>query len=249
MAGTPTVLNIQIVNTPPIQSKQQVLGKRARTADVLIDVSKPIPYPPTPEVVETLRTRILQLEDELRGNKKQKTTGNALQMILPGAAAPVASGSGSSGSGAKNEAKTRKTRGKSLFDQLKKAAKNEKWQGGPRTVKVEDHFTQADFELVFGSSGTLIQPTENNKPTSKVWIRRYRDEQDYEALFGDAYKVDQLKGHEWTVGSIFAGKSQKMGQCQLEIQSIEVQWSRNTEKVVLKAEIDHQQTLYHGCLF
>ena len=30
-------------------------------------------------------------------------------------------------------------------------------------VKFEDHFTQADFDLVFGSCGTLIQPTPDNK--------------------------------------------------------------------------------------
>ena len=80
MAAVPTVLNIQIVN-PPVQAKQS-LGKRARVEDgvhistlfrdylfglltmhriVQIDVSKPIPYPPTPEVVEALRQRILQV--------------------------------------------------------------------------------------------------------------------------------------------------------------------------------------------
>ncbi|KAI0092236.1 hypothetical protein BDY19DRAFT_990961 [Irpex rosettiformis] len=244
----PTVLNIQIVSSSA--QSQQVLGKRGRVEDVQIDVSRPIPYPPTPEVVEALRQRILQLEDELKGSKKkQKTGGGAVQTALPGAA-PVASGSGSgsgAGSGggasnAKNDVKTKKSRGKSLFDQLKKAAKSEKWQGMSRMVKFEDHFTQADFDLVFGCCGSLVQPTPDNKPTSKVWIRRYGSEEDYEALFGEAYKRDQLKGHQWTIGSIFNGKSQKMGQVQLLIGSIEVQWSKNTDKLVFKAEIEEQET-------
>lgn len=50
---------------------------------------------------------------------------------------------------------------------IKKAAKAEKYQNAMRTVKVEEHFTQPDFELVFGNSGTLIQPT----PTNKVYYR------------------------------------------------------------------------------
>ncbi|KAI0338649.1 hypothetical protein BDW22DRAFT_1362733 [Trametopsis cervina] len=226
-----TTLNIQIVN-----EVTKVLGKRARNDSVMVDVSKPIPFPTSAEIVEALRLRVLELENELSVSKKQKTTKTkeSVQTKLDGSAS-VASGSGARD--AKAEAKTIKARSKSLFDQLKKAAKNEKYTGCSRTVKVEDHFSQADFELVFGSSGLLTQPTPDNKPKSNVWIRKYGNQTDFAALFGDAYKVDQLKGSVWSVGNIFVGKGQKLGQTQLEIQQMEVQWSKNTEKAVLKIEI------------
>lgn len=39
---------------------------------------------------------------------------------------------------------------------------------------------------------------------------------------------------------IHQGKSTKLGQVQLRVQSLEVQWSKNTEKAVLKAEISEE---------
>jgi hypothetical protein len=56
------------------------------------------------------------------------------------------------------------------LNRVKKAAKNEKYQGVLRTLKVEDHFSQADFELVFGGSGTLIQPTPTNKVSGSLFL-------------------------------------------------------------------------------
>ncbi|KAI0338651.1 hypothetical protein BDW22DRAFT_1432445 [Trametopsis cervina] len=215
MSGTAS--DIQIANEVP-----QVLGKRARDDSVVVDVSKPIPYPISQEVAEVLRLRVLQLEDEVRALKKLKT--------LPAA-------SGFDVRDLQAEAQTIKARSKSLFDLLKQAVKNEKYAGCARTVKVEDHFSQEDFELVFGNSGLLIQPTPDNKPKSNVWIRKYGNETDFSALFGDAYKVEELKGNIWSVGSISVGKGQKFVQTQLEIQQIKVHWSKNREKAVLKIEI------------
>ncbi|KIP03049.1 hypothetical protein PHLGIDRAFT_37614 [Phlebiopsis gigantea 11061_1 CR5-6] len=230
-----TVVNVQVLSPPPTNV---VLGKRGR--DDSTDYSQPIPYPYTKEVVEAMRLRILQLENELRAVKKQKTSAAATPKTAANAVAGPAT-TAAPAQDAKADAKTVKTRTKSLFDQIKKAAKGEKYQNTVRTVKIEEHFTQPDFELVFGNSGTLIQPTPTNKPTSSVWIRRYTNETDLRALFGDSYKRDQLKGHQWTVGGIHQGKSQKLPNAvQLEIHSVEVQWSKNQSKATLKVEISEE---------
>ncbi|KAF7795697.1 hypothetical protein EIP86_006862 [Pleurotus ostreatoroseus] len=256
MAGH-TVVNLHI-NAPPT-----VLGKRsARDRDGdgaldSVDLSKPLPHPAPEEVVEAMRQRILQLETQLHAAKKQKTSAGAKSTTLQQTTLPVAGPSGSKSAtpgpsgvkDAKADAKILKARCKSLFDQLKKAAKAEKYQNVVRTVKIEEHFSFADFELVFGTSGTLVQPTPTNKPKSTVYIRTYGSDAQLAALFGDAWKPDQLKGHQWTVGSIFAGKSQKLGQVTLNIQHLEVQWSKGTEKAVLKAEIcerDGDGDIYMG---
>lgn len=148
-----------------------------------------------------------QLENELRAAKKQKTTHQStLPFAGPSTSTSAAVASTSSAPDAKASAKLIKARTKSLFDQLKKAAKAEKYQNVVRTVKVEEHFSFADFDVVFNGAdrgGTLIQPTPSNKPKSSVWIRRYSGEADLQTLFGDAYKRDQLKGWQWTIGCAF----------------------------------------------
>ncbi|GJE88838.1 hypothetical protein PsYK624_049250 [Phanerochaete sordida] len=229
-----------IIPSPPPK-----LGKRARGSDSInVDYTKPIPYPPSVEAVEAMRLRILQLENELRAVKKQKTTP-AQQTTLPGAG-PSKATAAPAERDAKADAKLVKSRTKSLFDQIKKAAKAEKYHNVDRVVKVEEHFSQGDFDLVFGSSGRLVQPTAANKPTSKVWIKKYSTDEELQALFGANWKPDQLKGDQWSVGNIFVGKGQKLGQVQLKIYDIEVQWSQNTGKAVLKVDISEEHRSDYG---
>lgn len=55
---------------------------------------------------------------------------------------------------------------------MKKECKSDavKFQGGPKTVKIDEVYSEAEFEMLFGRKGLLIQPTANNKPKSAVTI-------------------------------------------------------------------------------
>jgi hypothetical protein len=55
---------------------------------------------------------------------------------------------------------------------LKKECKKDtcKFQGSPKTIKIDEVLQTAEFEGMFGGKGTLIQPTPTNKPKSTVTI-------------------------------------------------------------------------------
>jgi hypothetical protein len=55
---------------------------------------------------------------------------------------------------------------------LKKECKKDtcKFQGSPKTIKIEEVLQTAEFEAMFGGKGNLIQPTPTNKPKSTVTI-------------------------------------------------------------------------------
>ena len=55
---------------------------------------------------------------------------------------------------------------------LKKECKsdNVKFQGSPKTIKIDEVWEQSEFEAIFSGKGTLIQPTPDNKPKSTVTI-------------------------------------------------------------------------------
>jgi hypothetical protein len=103
-------------------------------------------------------------------------------------------GTAGTGKTAAVNAKRRKATLKKLFDQyachisflhfptnnsrrLKKDCKTDanKFQGSPKTIKVDDAMDLEDFKLVFkpGEIGDLIQPTPENKPNSTVWMIGY----------------------------------------------------------------------------
>ena len=66
-----------------------------------------------------------------------------------------------------------------------------------RTIRVEQIVTEAVFHGIFGSHGTLVQPTPENKPKSKVVIRRVGGSVLYQMLGGDEAK---FRGTEWIKG-------------------------------------------------
>ncbi|PRP74801.1 hypothetical protein PROFUN_06662 [Planoprotostelium fungivorum] len=228
------------------------MSKRQRSQEPdHVDYSKPISQPLTAELVEVMRLRILELEFELAStkkqlensktdapsktettNKKQKTAATAPAPAPVAVAAPITTPA----QDAKAAAKLLKTRRKNLFDTMKKSLKEPKYQHTIRTVRFEEHFSFEDFESVFSTCGELIQPTPTNKPNSTVWIRDYKPG-DLPTLFADAWKPDQLKGSSWSVGGIFTGKSRKLGQVQLDILSLEVQWSTNQQKATVKVDV------------
>ena len=55
---------------------------------------------------------------------------------------------------------------------LKKECKSDsiKFQGSPKTIKIDEVWEQSEFEAIFSGKGTLIQPTPDNKPKSTVTI-------------------------------------------------------------------------------
>ena len=56
--------------------------------------------------------------------------------------------------------------------------------------------------MTFFSSSRCGNGDGGLQPKSTVWIREYASEADFHALFGEAYKTDQLKGHQWSQGCV-----------------------------------------------
>ncbi|KAG5636926.1 hypothetical protein H0H81_006359 [Sphagnurus paluster] len=167
-------------------------------------------------------------------------------------AAPEASTSavpGPSAASTKAEEKKRK-----IFDRLKKECKSDavKFQGSPKTIKIEEVYTEAEFDLLFKGKGLLIQPTPENKPKSVVTIIHFNSLAHIQSFFGDELKP--LKGNHWTRGGLpsrsfgggfFGGgfgsstfsKSVKTGAVDVSIRSFEVNYSKNNMKCSLKFDV------------
>lgn len=62
-----------------------------------------------------------------------------------------------------------------LFSRLKKECKSDscKFQGGSKSIKIEEVLEHSEFETMFGGKGVLIQPTPSNKPKSTVTIMKF----------------------------------------------------------------------------
>ncbi|EDR00684.1 uncharacterized protein LACBIDRAFT_333918 [Laccaria bicolor S238N-H82] len=192
--------------------------------------------PATPQVVvEALRLRILQLEDQLYAQappaKRARTITGPATSSSSSSEAPVAGPS-------KAEEKKSKMQIKKIFDRLKKECKSDglKFQGSPKTIKIDEVWEQSEFEAIFSGQGTLIQPTPNNKPKSTVTIIHFKTKAQVEEFFGNELK--DLRGNRWTRGGgpHFA-KSLKQGPCDVQINSFEVNYSKNGMKCSLKFEV------------
>ncbi|KAJ7030200.1 hypothetical protein C8F04DRAFT_1222440 [Mycena alexandri] len=209
-----------------------------------LDLAASIPV--TPEVLDAMRLRIIQLEDELATPppaKRAKTAASASAVASTSSAAPTASSS-------KAEEKKRKMQVKKIFDHLKKECKSDsvKFQGSLKTIKFDEVLEQAEFETLFGGKGHLVQPTPQNKPKSVVTIIAFNNATHIQNFFGDELKP--LKGNVWSRGGIpmrgfgfFGGgggglsKSIKQGSCDVTIRSLEVNYSKNNLKCTLKFEV------------
>lgn len=125
-----------------------------------------------------------------------------------------------------------------LTRRLKKECKSDglKFQGSPKTIKIDEVWEQSEFEAIFSGQGTLIQPTPNNKPKSTVTIIHFKTKAQVEEFFGNELK--DLRGNRWTRGGgpHFA-KSLKQGPCDVQINSFEVNYSKNGMKCSLKFEV------------
>ncbi|PPQ69336.1 hypothetical protein CVT26_002568 [Gymnopilus dilepis] len=207
--------------------------------------------PVTAEVLEAMRTRIIELEDELSQQPPTKRARTSNANDAPDASPAVA---GPSNGSSKADEKKRKMQVKKIFDRLKKECKSDavKFQGAPKTIKIDEVYSEAEFDMLFGGKGHLIQPTPTNKPKSVVTIIHFTSQAHIEAFFGDELKP--LKGNTWSRGGIpqrafgvgFGGygstfsKSQKLGSVDVSIQSMEVNYSKNNMKCSLKIEVMQQ---------
>ncbi|KAF9027238.1 hypothetical protein BDZ89DRAFT_952302 [Hymenopellis radicata] len=188
----------------------------------------------------TVSEAFVQLEDQL--DAAQKTSEPPAKRARTSTVTePTAAASAGP---SKGEEKKRKMQIKKIFDRLKKECKTDtcKFQGTTKSVKVDEVLEVAEFDALFSGKGVLIQPTPQNKPTSTVTIIRFNSAQAV-ALFGDEYKG--LKGNSWTRGGGPSfSKSVKLGQVDVEIQSMEVNYSKNTMKCSIKFEVDAPEAGY-----
>ncbi|KAJ7362955.1 hypothetical protein DFH08DRAFT_921150 [Mycena albidolilacea] len=214
-----------------------------------VDLTASVPV--TPEVLDAMRLRIIQLEDELatpppakRAKTAASTSANA---VASTSIAPVPTASSS-----KAEEKKRKVQVKKIFGRLKKECKSDslKFQGSPKTIKFDEVLEQSEFETLLGGKGVLVQPTPQNKPKSTVTIIEFNTAAHIQGFFGDELKP--LKGNHWSKGGVptrsfgfFGGgggggfsKSVKHGPCDVSIRSAEISYSKNGMKCTLKFEVE-----------
>ena len=120
---------------------------------------------------------------------KRARKANDAVALTEASATPAPAASGST----KAEDKKRKLQLKKIFDRcasvtaltrrrwliargrLKKECKSDsvKFQGAPRTIKIDEVLEPDEFQSIFGGKGTLIQPRPDNKPKSTVTIIEY----------------------------------------------------------------------------
>ncbi|KAH6884309.1 hypothetical protein BKA70DRAFT_1339613 [Coprinopsis sp. MPI-PUGE-AT-0042] len=199
--------------------------------------------PVTPDVVSALRDRIFQLEDELEIARfasfayQEGAHLPVLRMSKP--QRRLSSAARASGAPQATLDKKRKTKVKMFADRLKKDCKGTdfKFQGAPKTIKFDEVLEYDEFIAIFGGHGTLVQPTPTNKPNSTVTIMHFDRNQVLSFLGPEC--TTGLKGTLWTKGGgpRFA-KSLQIGQCDLRINSLDVNYSKNGMKCTLKFEVE-----------
>ena len=103
------------------------------------------------------------------------------------------------------------------------------------TVRIKDDtpWSVEDFESIFGDKGSVIQPTPENKPKSRMTIVEFKDMQSIQEIFGDAtihqhgYTFDL-----WQKGNF--SKSCKLHDHPAEIRRLHVQFDRSRLTLTLE---------------
>ncbi|KAF7340480.1 hypothetical protein MVEN_01968300 [Mycena venus] len=242
-------LNAPLKQTTILGALDKGIAKGRKRTITLVDgdeVDLTASIPVTPEVLDAMRLRIIQLEDELATPpaKRAKTASSAVAVASTSTGAPTASSS-------KADEKKRKMQVKKIFDRLKKECKSDsvKFQGSVKTIKFDEVLEQAEFDALFGGKGHLVQPTPQNKPKSTVTIIEFNTAAHLQNFFGDELKP--LKGNLWSKGGVptrgfgfFGGgggggfsKSIKHGTCDVSIRSAEINYSKNNLKCTLKFDV------------
>ncbi|KAL5487685.1 hypothetical protein ACEPAI_5793 [Sanghuangporus weigelae] len=198
--------------------------------------------PVTKEVVEAMRKRILELEEQLEGQTAAKRPKLSNPAEEPPKAGPSTSTSGKSGK-FNTDPKKIDAIIKKIWSSLQKEVKTEKYKfrGGPsKTCRIEEVIEEDEFfEIFMGRPDYIgvIQPRPDNKPGSSVHIYEYPIEE-IEKIFGKHYK--ELKGNRYSLGGIGArfAKGQKIGLVSLNINHLQVNYSTKSMKCGMKFEVE-----------
>ncbi|TRM62788.1 hypothetical protein BD626DRAFT_593077 [Schizophyllum amplum] len=238
---------LTLVDGSESDASTRIVVMLTRLVDTL-DLNASLPV--TPQIMEAMRLRIIQLEEQVASAQPPPAKRARVEKD-DNYEPPVASTSAVSAKQAAGDAKKRKMQFKTFFDRLKKECKsdNVKFQGkGPKTIKFDEVLTHEDFEALFKGKGNLIQPTPTNKPKSTVTIMTFNSAQITDLFEGE---LKPLKGNRWTRslgGGLFGGgmfggggmtmsKSKKTGACDLTVNSLEVNYSKNNMKCTLKFDV------------
>jgi hypothetical protein len=121
-----------------------------------------------------------------------------------------------------------------------------------RDVKTSDMISKAEFEAVF-TGGTLTQPTPQNKPGSKVYIKEYTSQQANELL---GTSLSNWKGEQWAKGGaptrgfgFFGGggggfsKGKKLGSATLTVLKLKAQYSLSSQQLAVTVTLINEGAL------
>ncbi|TFK38758.1 hypothetical protein BDQ12DRAFT_705322 [Crucibulum laeve] len=185
---------------------------------------------PSPELVEAMRLRIIELEDELNLQPPPAKRARTKAAATAETADPVNSTSTPTATSVKADEKKRKLQVKKIFDRLKKECKADgvKFQGSSKTLKVDEVFEEAEFQSL------------------TVTIIHFNTQAQISEFFSDELKT--LKGNTWTRGGGPSfSKSIKTGACDVTINSFEVNYSKNGMKCTIKFGVEGEGG--GGCYF
>ncbi|KAK0207940.1 hypothetical protein DFS33DRAFT_1371550 [Desarmillaria ectypa] len=181
-----------VVDKENISNAASKKSPRKRPSMEAIDLTKE--FDASSLVVEAMKQRIFQLEDELEAARSVQVQGPPAKRARTSTLLAEPS-----------SRKKRKMQLRKIFDRIKKDRQSD----------------TAEFDGLFGGKGVFFQSTPQNEPKSATTKAQIAE------LFGDELKV--LKGNRWTRGGL--------GACNVEIGSVELNYSSNNMKYSLRFKV------------
>ena len=144
----------------------------------------------------------------------------------------------------KNPDKIKKKYYKKWAARLPKVAgmKKTKYMIGPgmrpnkEIIIKEEGFDQEEFEILFKNKGYLVQPRPDNKPKSKVTIRRFSEWNEIEQIFGEYGLKDTLTVHVYRKRNL--AKTEYWGTENATIESLDVEYNKSSKRLQLKFVVE-----------
>jgi len=174
--------------------------------------------------LDSAKAKIKKLETE---NKKLKQQLKAKQ-------------SGTKAGPAKNADKIKKKYYKKWAVRLPKLANMKKTkymigQGVKPNKEIiikEEGFDFDEFEILFKDKGYLVQPRPDNKPKSRVIIRRFSDWDEIKQIFGEYGLKETLTVHVYRKRNL--AKTQYWGTDEANITDLNVEYNKSSKRLQLK---------------
>jgi len=111
--------------------------------------------------------------------------------------------------------------------------KKTKFIGHSKEIIVEEQgMDKADFDLIFGNKGYLVQPRPDNKPKSTVIIRSFASWEEIEPLFKEYGLTEEVTVSIWRNRSF--SKSMFYGHEQAKVASLNVHFNKSRKVLQLK---------------